>query len=49
MNKQIDPFEGNKIIQNNLNESNDIGMNLRMGMYANRTLYIDIENQHLRG
>ena len=38
------PVEGNKIIENNLNESNDIGMNLRQGMYANRTLYIDIEN-----
>ena len=34
-----------KILQNNLNQTNDIGMNLRMGMYANRTLYIDIENQ----
>ena len=32
------------ILENNLNESNDIGMNLRQGMYANRTLYIDIEN-----
>ena len=38
------PVEGNKILENNLNESNDIGMNLRQGMYANRTLYIDIEN-----
>ena len=35
----------NKILQNNLNQSNDIGMNLRMGMYANRTIYVDIENQ----
>ena len=26
-------------------QTNDIGMNLRMGMYANRTIYIDIENQ----
>ena len=34
-----------KILQNNLNQTNDIGMNMRMGMYANRTLYIDIENQ----
>ena len=33
-----------KILQNNLNQTNDIGMNMRMGMYANRTLYIDIEN-----
>ena len=34
-----------KILQNNLNQTNDVGMNMRMGMYANRTLYIDIENQ----
>ena len=37
----------NKILQNNLNQSNDIGMNMRMGMYANRTIYVDIENQTL--
>jgi len=35
----------NKILQNNLNQTNDIGMNMRMGMYANRTIYVDIENQ----
>ena len=34
-----------KILQNNLNQTNDVAMNMRMGMYANRTLYIDIENQ----
>ena len=34
-----------KILQNNLNQTNDIGINMRMGMYANRTLYVDIENQ----
>ena len=40
------PMEGSfKIMQNNLNQTNDIGMNLRMGMYANRTTYVDIENQ----
>ena len=39
---RIGPF---KILQNNLNQTNDIGMNCRMGMYANRTIYIDIENQ----
>tara|TARA_B100001778_G_scaffold240686_1_gene201048 strand:+ start:405 stop:1640 length:1236 start_codon:yes stop_codon:yes gene_type:complete len=37
--------EGFKILQNNLNQTNDIGLNCRMGMYANRTIYIDIENQ----
>ena len=37
----------NKILQNNLNQTNDIGMNMRMGMYANQTIYIDIENQTL--
>lgn len=42
------PMEGSfKIIQNNLNQTNDIGMNLRLGMYANRTTYVDIENQNL--
>ena len=42
------PFESqNKaiILQNKLNRSNDIGMNCRMGMYANKTIYIDIENK----
>jgi len=40
------PMEGSfKILQNNLNQTNDIGLNLRMGMYANRTTYLDIENQ----
>ena len=39
------PIEGNKILQNNLNQTNDIGMNCRMGMYANKTIYVDIENQ----
>ena len=42
------PIEGNKIIQNRLNQSNDIGENLRLGMYANRTLYIDIEKHPSR-
>ena len=28
-----------------MNQTNDIAMNLRMGMYANKTIYIDIENQ----
>ena len=38
----IGPF---KILQNQLNQTNDIGMNCRMGMYANKTIFIDIENQ----
>ena len=33
------------ILQNKLDSSNDIGMNCRMGMYANKTIYIDIQNQ----
>ena len=46
MNKQMTHFKMVIIIlQNNLNQSNDIGMNCRMGMYANKTIYIDIENQ----
>ena len=36
------------ILHSNFSETNDIGTNLRMGMYANRTLYIDIENQTLK-
>tara|TARA_Y100001972_G_scaffold127872_1_gene186228 strand:- start:25 stop:1299 length:1275 start_codon:yes stop_codon:yes gene_type:complete len=40
------PIVGNfKILENNLNQTNDIAFNLRMGMYANKTIYIDIENQ----
>ena len=42
------PIEGNKILQNNLNQTNDIGNNLRMGMYSNITYYIDIENHTLK-
>ena len=41
-NFDIGPF---KILQNQVNQTNDIGMNCRMGMYANRTIYVDIENQ----
>ena len=33
-----------KILQNKMVQTNDIGMNLRMGMYANRTIYVDIIN-----
>ena len=42
------PFDSeNKaiILQNKLDSSNDIGMNCRMGMYANKTIYVDIQNQ----
>ena len=34
-----------RIIENNLNQSNDLGINARMGMYSNRTIYIDLENE----
>ena len=34
-----------RIIENNLNQSNDMGINARMGMYSNRTIYIDLENE----
>ena len=36
------------ILDSNLDETNDIGMNLKSGMYANRTIYVDIENQTLK-
>ena len=39
------PMEQPTILQNMLEQSNDVGMNLRMGMYANKTIYVDIENQ----
>ena len=39
------PLEQPTILQNELKQSNDVGMNLRMGMYANKTIYVDIENQ----
>ena len=39
------PLEQPTILQNKLEQSNDVGMNLRMGMYANKTIYVDIENQ----
>ena len=36
------------ILDSNLDETNDVGINLKTGMYANRTIYIDIENQTLK-
>ena len=36
------------ILDSNLYETNDICMNLKSGMYANRTIYVDIENQTLK-
>ncbi len=38
-------IDDGKILENKLEQSNDIGMNCRMGMYANKTIYVDIENQ----
>ena len=32
-----------RIIENNLDSTNDIGMNCRLGMYANKTIYVDLE------
>ena len=37
------PVDDFRIIENNLDSSNDIGMNCRMGMYANKTIFVDIE------
>ena len=34
-----------KILENNFDQTNDIAFNLRMGMYATKTIYIDVENQ----
>ena len=35
---------GFTIVENNLNQTSDIGMNCRMGMYSNKTIYINIDN-----
>ena len=46
--KKSEKVEGNnddlRILENNLNQTNDIGMGCRMGMYANKTIYINIDN-----
>ena len=34
-----------RILNENFNRSNDIGINLRTGMYANKTIYVDMESQ----
>ena len=35
-------------LDSNLDETNDVGINLKTGMYANRTIFVDIENQTLK-
>ena len=46
--KKSEKVEGNnddlRILENNLNQTNDIGMGCRMGMYANKTIYINLDN-----
>ena len=37
-----------RIIENNLNQTNDIGMNCRLGMYANKTIYVNLDNATLK-
>ena len=42
------PFDSQSkaiILQNKVESTNDIGLNCRLGMYANKTIYVDIENQ----
>ena len=43
--QEDDPF---RIIENNLNQTNDIGMNCRLGMYANKTIYVNLDNATLK-
>ena len=43
--QEEDPF---RIIENNLNQTNDIGMNCRLGMYANKTIYVNLDNATLK-
>ena len=46
--KKSEKVEGNnndfRILENNLNQTNDIGIGCRMGMYANKTIYINLDN-----
>ena len=48
--KSETPYEssGLTILENNLNQTSDIGMSCRMGMYANKTIYINIDNATLK-
>ena len=41
--KAEDAGDDFRILENNLNQTNDIGMNCRMGMYANKTIYINLD------
>ena len=43
-----DELSGLTILENNLNQTSDIGMSCRMGMYANKTIYINIDNATLK-
>ena len=42
--KAEDAGDDFRILENNLNQTNYIGMNCRMGMYANKTIYINLDN-----
>ena len=42
--KAEDASDDFRILENNLNQTNDIGMNCRMGMYANKTIYVNLDN-----
>ena len=41
-------ISGLTILENNLNQTSDVGMSCRMGMYANKTIYINIDNATLK-
>ena len=43
-----DDSSGLTILENNLNQTSDIGMSCRMGMYANKTIYINVDNATLK-
>ena len=43
-----DESSGLTILENNLNQTSDIGMSCRMGMYANKTIYINVDNATLK-
>ena len=37
-----------RIVENNLDQTNNIGINLRMGMYANKTIFVDMKIKQIK-
>ena len=45
LDKNLYETDSLNILDARVSRTNDIGMNLRIGTYANRTIYVDLENQ----